>query len=300
MKTKNLFKMLALATLAATPALAQTQNPASPSISTQVDMSREYAQAIMSKIGTNGSNRFNDSTDFSRIGPQLKATMEKALTEFREGLGVMLLPSFNQSVDRYNEIVNNKSLSETERADKLAQARTVLDQQATATASIYGSEIRRLYHIVPALLVRSFEHSGKTMTAIFAAGNEEYFWRGEYAGDGKRGAIGWNNLLANRSLWGAGHDTLMMGIYPTWINKYLDSVCDTRICYAGVISLLVDYISQVESFINRPIQITLADGQQLTINSLVSVRDSLPEYWVAKGLTSFTFNQEFSQLPIRN
>src|SRR4051812_2183692 len=115
MKMKNLKLMMTLTLTATAPALAQTTAPQPPSITTQVGISRDYAQSILTRIGSGGNNRFTDSTDLSHIGPELKKQMDQALTDFREGLEDIVLPSFNASIEVYNAIVRDKNLSETER-----------------------------------------------------------------------------------------------------------------------------------------------------------------------------------------
>jgi hypothetical protein len=296
---KTTLLTLMTGTLIASGAFAQT--PAT--IENQVTMTRDYAQNLLNKIGNVPQDRFNQSHDYSKIGPKLNNAMKVSLDEFRSAMETVMIGSLVDSINSYNDLVKNTTLPDAARQTAIKLQASVLDQQSRATTAVYQNELKRLYSFIPELTAKEFFAKDKKHQKVylrFADGSEEFFEG--YSDDYQRGiskdiAETWNRRFSTDN-----HEE-NSGDHPSYtlrLDHFIKSVCQTRTCAGGVLQQLTSYLLYVQTYLDRDLSITLANGKVLTINRLYGGPGFLPSAFLLKAVLNFTFDETYANLPLKN
>ena len=279
---------------------AMAQNPTS--VSAQITMTRDYTQSILSKIGSTPVDRFNESSDYAKSGPGLKQVMEQTLTEFRSAMDVMMIGSFTDSINTYNELVNNSQIANAEKGTALSLQMQILKQQAQNISAIYQNEIKRLYKVITPLNFTQFEAGGKNVYIKFEDSEKILFLTNSSSRkDAESDAASWNSTFSGNFNKGYGFQhTDIRNVYTKKFNQFLHQTCSTRICTSGIMQQLSNYFLFVSTYLDRALRITLADGQIIEILAAHDGIGYIPYDTAFQIVTQFSFDQSFTNLPLKN
>jgi len=297
---KRLKQSLKLALLL-TPLCANAQStPSSVALSDQITMTSNYAQTILSRIQKTPADRFNISTDYSKIGPVLKLQMETALNEFRSAMDTLLDGSLNDSIDDYNKIYHDPNLGSDEKKVRLDHLFTTIQKQAHITSGIFSGELNELYRFLPELALDSVTREDKV--------HKRDLIESDYTFHFKSGDIqnAFSQIGTSEGILGGNWDTEFINgtnsffkVYQIELKAYLFKNCATKSCVDGLLQQLNTYITYATDNLLQDVSIKLADGTPVTISASNPGRGLHAEA-LTEAIEEFKIDNSINNLPLKN
>jgi hypothetical protein len=280
MKKANTLLYVAFGTIfGLSQAQAQVSHAPNATVESEISVSQQYVDSITNSLGNHSKINFAASADLQIVGPEIQATTQKALTDFRAFMGVLGISSgLSAAIKDYNNLVK------AGKTDELASQKSVIDQQVATAQTLYQAAIADLYRLQPDLLPAKMEvvpvvDDGKHHKRDYVAPppNEvtvTFLDQSQQTYPASSDVIEDVNYFSTSSQyyysWGGDRPSAkwLADIIRQRYQTYLYKVCRSKFCVMNVVSEWARYYSHLDKLINRNLNVALADQTVVSIESL--------------------------------
>jgi|GEM_PF-2391748 len=296
MKAQILF---IIAFLIGTGAMAQT--PTGLSSKAQVEQARDYVNGLINRISEDHADEFSASADYARSGPILQAKFSQKLTRFKQTMDFMVQGPLSKSIDRYNALVRETSISAGEKKLRLIGLFQSLSIQVNAAASAFQAALAQLYLVEPSWVIQSLKLINKrrssSLQLIWFDGTREMYSGSNVENEYSEywtypSAYRYNDGYHPERILPAVKDTIHRHMKTTLLN-----VCQSQACVSGMVAAYSAYLNNVNQLVNQDLVIPLADGKSITVRCLTSNKDWGRYNDLINAVASYQFDQDYLKLP---
>jgi len=269
-----------------TSALAQT--PSGLSSQAQVVQTRDFVSGLINRISANSVDQFAVSADYARSGPALQARFGQALTRFKQTMDVLVQGPLASSIDRYNVLVRDESISEGEKKLRLTGMFQSLSIQVNAATSAYQAALAQLYLVEPSWVLQS--------VAVDRRGKITFTWF-----DGvkeKMGEFFYTSYFRSYPEYiGSEQSEFVNSAIHRHMKTTLFNACQSQACVSGMVAAYSAYLNDINQLVNQDLVIPLADGKSITVRCLTSNKGWGRYNGLINAVASYQFDQDYLQLP---
>jgi hypothetical protein len=277
-----LFSLTALIAVSA-QAQTQKQNETNPDLFSQVTMTQDFVGSMLDQLSSSSVDRMSTSKDYSIAGPELQVRIKDKLSNFRNAISMIFSGSFTQMIKEYNETVQDKSLTGDKRKSRISALHGSITQLSKAVQASYQAQLKELFMIEDSIYISEIKHAHHNSNKR-TCGNYLIFKNEQSS----------KNIPDNKEV--AYTDDRVNPQVRVQIKNLLLRQCLSQTCYSNLFNDYASYFSQIQNSVNKPIEITLADGVNVTIAAMNDPASNV----INAAMSAFQFSNEYTELPFTN